>query len=198
MRKVEFYVSSEPQAKGSMTAFLVGWPARTWSYIKKQAALIKLSESIKNGKYPQISLTSTNKNLKKWEKKVKEKAESAMAAEPGMLEGAIRVSITFFMKRPKTHFGTGKNAAIMKAWAIVAYHVKKPDLDKLLRAAIDPMTGTIFKDDSQVVEIAARKRFAKKRNGIVVTVTELDPMIDSDNDPFNEPVEQLMFNLNDD
>lgn len=34
---------------------------------------------------------------------------------------------------------------------------KKPDLDKLIRATLDSLTGTVFEDDSQVVRVLAEK-----------------------------------------
>jgi Holliday junction resolvase RusA-like endonuclease len=35
----------------------------------------------------------------------------------------------------------------------------RPDLDKYLRSTGDAMTGTLYVDDSRIVEIAASKRF---------------------------------------
>ena len=40
-----------------------------------------------------------------------------------------------------------------------------PDLDKLARAALDAMTGICFKDDAQVVEIAAVKGYDDEGDG---------------------------------
>lgn len=39
-------------------------------------------------------------------------------------------------------------------------HVRKPDLDKLVRAVLDAITGLIVADDSQVTRIEAHKRTA--------------------------------------
>jgi crossover junction endodeoxyribonuclease RusA len=35
----------------------------------------------------------------------------------------------------------------------------KPDVDKLVRATLDSLTGVIFKDDAQVVELSASKNY---------------------------------------
>lgn len=40
-------------------------------------------------------------------------------------------------------------------------HTRKPDIDKLQRSVMDAITGLIFTDDSQCVDIAARKRTAE-------------------------------------
>ena len=50
------------------------------------------------------------------------------------------------------------------------YPFVKPDLDKLVRAVLDGLTGAAFKDDSQVVELMASKRYAPQ--GVTITVRE--------------------------
>lgn len=51
--------------------------------------------------------------------------------------------------------------------------VKKPDLDKLTRAVLDALTGIAYADDSQVIELRARKRLADigVTPGVHITVT---------------------------
>jgi hypothetical protein len=39
-------------------------------------------------------------------------------------------------------------------------HVVKPDLDKLVRAVGDALTGILYRDDAQIVSLNASKRFA--------------------------------------
>lgn len=54
--------------------------------------------------------------------------------------------------------------------------VQKPDLDKLLRALNDGLTGVAFHDDSQVVNIAATKRRAEpgEETGVEVNITRIE------------------------
>jgi Holliday junction resolvase RusA-like endonuclease len=40
------------------------------------------------------------------------------------------------------------------------WHVSKPDIDKLLRAVLDPLTGIVMVDDSRVAYVTASKRYA--------------------------------------
>lgn len=40
----------------------------------------------------------------------------------------------------------------------------KPDVDKLLRAVMDALTGVAYKDDSQVVSVTAAKRYGGKND----------------------------------
>ena len=56
-----------------------------------------------------------------------------------------KITITFFMPRPKT---------VKRAWPSVA-----PDLDKLIRAVLDGLTGVAYEDDGQVVQIEAQKLY---------------------------------------
>ena len=51
----------------------------------------------------------------------------------------VKISITFFMPRPKT---------VKRELPSVA-----PDLDKLIRAVLDGLTGVAYADDGQVVQI---------------------------------------------
>jgi hypothetical protein len=42
----------------------------------------------------------------------------------------------------------------------ITAHLKKPDLDKLTRAVKDALTLVVWQDDSQVVQMTARKAYA--------------------------------------
>jgi len=43
-----------------------------------------------------------------------------------------------------------------------AYHNKKPDLDNLLKLAIDSIKGIVIEDDNQVCQIEATKQYSKE------------------------------------
>jgi len=64
------------------------------------------------------------------------------------LEGPIHVELIFYLPRPKS---TPRS---------VQFPAKKPDLDKLIRAAGDAMSTIVYKDDGQIVGIVASKQFA--------------------------------------
>ena len=42
------------------------------------------------------------------------------------------------------------------------YKMTKPDLDNVLKSILDGLNGIAFKDDNQVVEISANKKYGKK------------------------------------
>ena len=93
-------------------------------------------------------------------------------AEPVALE------VTFILPRAKNHYGTGRNANKLKDSA-PRHHTKTPDVDKLLRGLLDPMTvrcgGNVLSDDSVVVHLNGSKRYAEanESSGALVTIKVL-------------------------
>lgn len=54
----------------------------------------------------------------------------------------------------------------------VTQHVKKPDLDNLVKAVKDALTGVLYARDSQVVTLVAHKVYGKKP-GVHIAVKEV-------------------------
>ena len=76
------------------------------------------------------------------------------------LTGPLALEIWFHIKRPKGHFGTGKNAGVLKPSA-PKYPNKKPDIDNMLKFYMDCMNTVIFHDDSAIITVNAHKRYSK-------------------------------------
>lgn len=95
--------------------------------------------------------------------KVKPWREAVKAAVPtveGVFGGAVSVEIAFNLARPKGHHGTGNNANRLRPSAPRRPAVK-PDIDKLVRSTLDALKDAgVYRDDSQVVNLAARKFYA--------------------------------------
>jgi Holliday junction resolvase RusA-like endonuclease len=90
-----------------------------------------------------------------------------------VITGPVHVKLDFFLIRPRGHFGTGRNEHKLKPSA-PAYPKSKPDLDKLVRACLDAMTGMVYTDDSQVVALSVTKRYADDRQpGVHIEVEEM-------------------------
>lgn len=110
---------------------------------------------------PQGDLTATrqgklyyknHKELDPWRYDIAWRARKAMRqSKTRVHDGPVTVDVSYVMHRPKA---TPKTRATPAA-------IKKPDLDKLQRSVLDAMTGHVYVDDSQVVEIRARKRMAE-------------------------------------
>lgn len=91
-------------------------------------------------------ITSSTKGLKQWESKI---AAAAQAQSDGsLLMGPLYLNVKFYLTRPKSK---KKGSA----------HTVRPDLDKLIRGATDALTGIIWKDDAQVVEMVAGKEYVE-------------------------------------
>lgn len=107
-------------------------------------------------------ITAANKKTKPWRQEIAGAALSAM--EKDLLDCAgknvpFRLAVTFRFQKPKSVKKT------------VLEKVTKPDTDKLIRSVLDALTGIVWTDDSQVVEILARKQFG--RPGAEISIEEI-------------------------
>lgn len=116
-------------------------------------------------------VTPANKKTKPWMQNVRWHAKEAHLRRP-LMEGPLKLTLTFHQLRPKGHFRTGKFAGTLKGTART-HPTVKPDLVKLTRSTEDAMTGEIWRDDSQVVILDCRKIYVEKAPGVQVLVEEL-------------------------
>lgn len=98
-----------------------------------------------------------------WRQDVKFAAQNTYKGDP--LDLPVQVQIEFIFPRPKSHYGTGKNAMTLKNNAPLHLTNKTMgDIDKLARSTLDALSktsgGKILEDDSQVVSLCADKRYA--------------------------------------
>ena len=93
--------------------------------------------------------------------KVKFKGECAEFAPKRPLEGALSVSMTFSMPRPKSHYRTGRYSHLLKSDA-PKLHTSKPDIDNIVKFYLDAMTGAFWRDDSIVCALEATKVYAEE------------------------------------
>lgn len=105
-------------------------------------------------------MIESSKHVKPWREAVKWAAKEAMEKSGWNTEhGHVYAVMSFYFARPKSHYGTGKNAAVLKEDA-PDYVGKKPDLSKLVRSTEDALVDVgAIKDDSLIVEMVARKEF---------------------------------------
>ena len=129
---IDIWVPGIPAPKGS-----------TWSFISKSTG--------------KMVTQGANPKTKGYEARVACAASEAWGGPP--TNGYVGVHFYFNMPRPKSHFGTGRNVDRVKSSAPTK-HTKKPDLDKLVRAVLDGLTGVVFVDDCQVTTIRSYKNYA--------------------------------------
>jgi len=159
MRSVSFLAWGDLATKGSMRAFTQ--PAK---YV---------------GERPRAILAPDNKRCRPWMDLVYWAANEAWGNDP--TRKPVRVDLTFYLQRPKGHFGTGRNAGIVKGSA-PAVPDKKPDKDKLERAVLDALTGAVYIDDCQVVTGTTTKAYVTNgKTGVLIQVQELPATVDEAN-----------------
>ena len=90
-----------------------------------------------------------------------------------ILSGPVSVHLTFYLPRPRYHYGTGRNANRLKGSA-PALVDKRPDVDKLSRAVLDAITQSgAWRDDSQVAHLSAAKRYAEQ-SGVLIYLDQMN------------------------
>lgn len=102
-----------------------------------------------------VRMAESSKLVGPWRERVA-LAVGELELEP--TRSAIVLNARFVFTRPKSHYGTGANAGVVKASA-PRLPAGRPDLDKLVRAVLDALSGIAFVDDSQVVGINAGKEY---------------------------------------
>ena len=98
-------------------------------------------------------LVESSQRVKPWRQAVSSKARKCIKAP---LLGACKVKLVFKLKRRKDHLSTNGQ---VRASAPKHYVVKKNDIDKLVRSTLDGLTGVAFKDDCQVINLIAERRY---------------------------------------
>ena len=144
---ITFHVPGLPRPKGSTVAF----------------------RHSKTGRI--VTRASNADRLEPWEAVVRLAAKGAIR-EP--LTGPVCVEVEFELPRPQGHYRSGKRAGEVRDSA-PPLPTTKPDLDKLLRACLDALTGVAWGDDAQVVQAWCRKVYALPRGpGATVRVGPAD------------------------
>ena len=86
-------------------------------------------------------------------------AIAAVVIPDAPIIGPVSVSIFHYMPRPKAHFYTGKRAGQLRENA-PTMHTGTPDIDNLVKAALDALTQvSLWRDDSQVCALTTSKRY---------------------------------------
>ena len=94
-------------------------------------------------------VTEDCKTSKTWREAVKQAALRVRHAT-SLLTGPLVVACTFFMPRPKGHYGAGRNAWKIKP-SSPYWPQTKPDATKLMRSTEDALTNVVWRDDALII-----------------------------------------------
>lgn len=95
----------------------------------------------------------------------------------GPIEGPITLHCVFIFRRPDSHYlppaktkGRGKREVLREGSPDIHY-ISTPDVDKLVRAVGDSLTGFAYDDDKQVSSLWADKRWGEADMTIIDVMT---------------------------
>jgi crossover junction endodeoxyribonuclease RusA len=113
----------------------------------------------------------SNPQLKSWRSVV---AASCVRSHPAVepLTGPVFMTLVFWYPRPQGHYRKRKGEVMLRDDA-PTYKQSAPDLDKLVRAVCDALTGIAFADDKLVANLLAVKRYTEKTAGVEITISSL-------------------------
>ena len=151
---VSFTVYGKPQQKGSKRVFPV--KGRLPDGSPRQDYVVR----------------DANPNARPWAAAISAQAAEVMETHR-LVRGPVGVDLDFYFARPKSHYGTGRNATKLKPSAPEEM-ITTPDVDKLARCALDALTGVVIADDAQIADLAVRKRYGEPERVEVVVLVFAD------------------------
>jgi len=114
------------------------------------------SHSVIHGRIVQVN----SAKHKRWRNAVAFAALDLITDGWELLDEPLELSVIFYLPRPKS---------VSREFPAVM-----PDVDKLLRAVFDSLSGVIYLDDSRIVRATAQKLYADDRGpGAVIRVNTL-------------------------
>lgn len=112
----------------------------------------------------------TPAKTRKWEQTAALMAQAEMAGR-APLECPLEVVVIAEWPAPQS-WPEWKRAAAVQGRLC---HTTKPDADNIVKAAVDALNGVVFRDDSQIVGMIARKAYSEMP-GVTIRVRALDAM----------------------
>jgi Holliday junction resolvase RusA-like endonuclease len=137
------------------------------------------SKTVGTTKEGRTYVRDDNKKLKPWRNEIVKAAKIAWALDErsvfGPMDCPLEVHALFYLRRPPSHMGSGRNAArVLPSAPDYPIAARSGDLDKLARAAFDALTqAEVIADDVRIVELTTVKLYADHRHppGLTLRVT---------------------------
>lgn len=91
-----------------------------------------------------------------WERQVGLQVQCLRQPPRALLEGPLAVSLEFTLPIPAS-WSRGRREAAHGRW-----HATRPDLDNLVKAVKDGLSGLVYADDRSIARIEAAKRYGEQ------------------------------------
>jgi crossover junction endodeoxyribonuclease RusA len=111
----------------------------------------------------------SSKRLRPWRASVAHMAGIAMLDKGDPFEGPVELQLYFAFTRPKKHFRANGQLRDDAPRYVTSKGVG--DIDKLVRAVADALTGIVYLDDSQIAVLSASKTYGT-RAGVNILAVE--------------------------
>jgi len=85
------------------------------------------------------------------------------------LEGPIKAKIIAYYKIPKSY----TKAKRLACKDNIILPTKKPDIDNCIKVILDSLNGIAYKDDSQIVEVIAVKKWTEEQERVEFKLEEI-------------------------
>jgi crossover junction endodeoxyribonuclease RusA len=156
---VTFVVAGEPKPAGSKTSGVA----------YRKGITGKPVPVTKNGKIVTFTKDDSGKAGKTWRADIRDAVKDVVGEVDGLLDGPLVIETRFYAERPQSHFGTGRNAGVLKATAPRYPHSSKlPDGTKLLRALEDALNKVLIADDRRFVRALWSRDFGRPRAEVTI------------------------------
>lgn len=107
--------------------------------------------------------TSSFEEKVKWAFKAKYNIQTELSTKP------FKATITAIFEPPKSISKKKREELIQKQMG----YTKKSDIDNIVKIILDSLNGVAYKDDAQVIELEAKKRYGEK-NVIYIELEEVE------------------------
>ena len=109
----------------------------------------------------------TPKETVSFENLVKLSFRQQIGADFEMFTGPVLMEVKAYKLRPKGHYGTGRNAGVLKASA-PEHNITKPDASNVLKACEDALNGIAYTDDCHIIKAVSSKHYGTPRTEIEI------------------------------
>lgn len=160
-RVVTFTVAGEPKPAGSKDTGV--------AYKTNRETGRKEPVRRHDGRIVTFVKDSSGQAGKTWRGDIRDAVARELGEVEELLDGPLVIEACFYVERSKGHYGTGRNAGVLKDSAPRYPHATKlPDGTKLLRAVEDALNKVLIVDDRRFVRGVWSRDFGRPRAEVTI------------------------------